>query len=466
MDNLMRPYRRRHRLLTLWDGFLTGLLFSLAPALLTSVTGFTPWYSLLFVLSLGGGFLFISVRSRELYRRIERLTGLQGEISTLADYYKREEPNPYLPLLYERVRKRLSQYPAEGCFPANPGKRLVKTIFLSAVLWALLILPGLIGTGEADLNEVVRNSAVSLQEASEQDSRFTPLAEHLRELEKELLGEDEFPEAMKELEDLSKELTEQIRELERNSLTRLFEERGETRAEQMERLSMGDMSLPETRELIMDLLSDPSVDEETRKSIRQSFQDYSEAAEDESSSSREEQQKLAEELMSNLDPERMELVRELKDVLNDLESLTHAPEDAPENPESAGDDEISQADRESRRTGGGGADSLEPEPGSRGAPTTAAGSKPGKAGGEGSVFEPWEGDSPEVRLPEGEIRERRKQGVLRLEGSESLNLERISPQSPEGERVKEEEISIQAIPEEKRPLVRDYFTSIGSEPEN
>jgi len=376
LKKIIRPYRKRQLLRALWDGVNTGLLFALAPAVLAAFRGFTPWYSLVFLICLAGGILAKMRRNLEIYRRIDGLTGSNGELVTLSDIIQKDEPNPYLPLLFERARTRLRGNPAARCVPVYSGKRLVKTIVLLLAFWALLMLPGLIGPAEPDFYEILKESSLRLEEAAKEDSSFTPLSERLEELEEELSAEDGLEEEMKQLEELSGELTEQIRELERNSLARLFEERGKSRADAMERLSRGEMTLPETRELIMDLLSDPSVDGGTGKSIRQSFQDYSEAAEGDQNPSRQRQEKLAEDLMNKLDPEGTGLSRELKDVLAALESLAQEPDEKPGEkpgqPESAQRPEESQAGRESRRTEEGSGDSSGPQAGDSGIATTAA----------------------------------------------------------------------------------------------
>ncbi len=453
LESLLRPYRRRLRLLAVWDGLLSGLLFSLMPALLSVFIGINVWIYSLFIFCLAGG-LFKHLRGLELTRSIDEVTLSGGEVITLAGYLDKGDSGPFIPLLLERVRVRLVKKPVTRCLPVNFRRRLGRSLGLLVVLGALIFLPQVTGAKQPAPYEIVRNSASRLAKVSEKDPSFTPMAERLDELQQKLSDDPLQEKEAEVLAELSTELTGQIREIERNSLNRFFEERGTRAADSLESLSRGDLSLPETRELIMDLLESSSIDGNKGKSIRQSYQDFTDPSDG---------PRLAEDLMDDLDPGSAELVSELKDVLHDLESLTGETGGSGEDAETAGTPEDERGGRESRRTGDEGGESAPSGEAGGEAAMTAAGSSPGAAD-EAADFEPWEGESPEARLPEGEIRQTKKQGILRLEGDEDFNLERISPDYNAGERVAEEEIPVMTIPENNTRLVRDYFTSIGAEP--
>lgn len=449
------PYWQRARLVRWLFLVRLFLALSLPAALINGITGFEGSSPFLFFTAPVAAFLIsLFLPRQDPLLLLDKASEAEGEIITWAEASGDLLNGPYSEILSVRVSRRLENYPPQKVFPL-PRFFTPSLMVLALMLSGALFLPGFIlgqtGRTQERLDLLSRRFA----EAAENDPRFTPLAEKFEEWEKENPPEKGSPPEKSDWEELARELTEQIRELERNRLSELFEDQGEKKAEGLDKLSRGEMDPGEIRNFILDLMSDPGLDDGVSDSLSRSYRDYSEDPREEPQRQRD----LARNLMDRVDPENRENRRELRNLAEELADLSGEPDLADE---VSGEKEEFQEERESRRSGGAPGGEGTSEEDKTGEATTAAGSRADPKNPAAFDFTPYQGDSPEVQLPEGPILEQGDRGIIRLEGEERIRLERTAAAEDTSGPLLEEATGQKEIPLRYRELVRDYFTTIGT----
>jgi hypothetical protein len=449
------PYLRRARLVRQLNFMRLVLLLSLPAALINGITGFEgPVPLLFFVAPVTALLISFLLPAPEPVKRLDRACCAEGEIITWTEFAGEPQKGPYGEILTARVNRRLEKNSPVKVFPLP--RFFISSLFILALLLSFsLLFPGFFTARRNLIQDKLDQLDRRFAEAAENDPRFTPLAEKFKEMEKEYFPQKESSPGNKDWEELSKDLTEQIRELERNRLSELFEDQGEKKAQGLAELSRGEMEPGEIRNFILELMSDPGLDGDVSDSLARSYRDYSE----DSGEEQQRQKELARNLMDQVDPENRENRRELHNLAEELGALAEGP--GPEE-ESSGEGEEFREERESRQIGGSSGTEGPSRAEETGEATTAAGSRADPGDTAGSDFNPHQGERPEVQLPEGPVLERGDRGIIRLEGEEKIKLERTSSAEETGAPLLEEATGQEEIPPRFRDLVRDYFITIGT----
>lgn len=455
---LMR-YRKRAGFIRGLQLFRWGLVFSLPAALINGISGFTRPAPFLFLTVPAGVILFYLLsRPPDFLARLDSCSGSGGQIITWTELSADDGENPYLPLLEARVNRLLREHPPPRVFP--PPRRFVPSLgVILLLLGSFLFVPGIIRQDLESSSNAGEYISRRLAEVAERDPRFTPLAEKLQEMAEEDPQEQRPVPGNRDWEELSRELTEQVRELERNRLAGLFEEEGQEKAVKLLEMARGEMNPDDIREFILELMGDPGVGDESRRSLPLDYQDYSRDTRGEE----DRQSDLARNLMDRLDPENRESRRELQNLAEEMAELAGSGEAEKTGEEENLTPEETSGEREARRNGGSGEGPDDPQEGLPGETTTAAGSRKGSDITGGTDFQPYQGENPQVQLPEGPVLDQGDRGIVRLEGEEKLSLNRGYAGTANDTPVREEAASSQPVPSRYQDLVREYFTVLGTE---
>lgn len=282
---------------------------------------------------------------------------------------------------------------------------------------------------------------------------FSTQIDQMQELEKELELEKERTQAIEEsIENLRNEITKQLSSLRRDSLSSLIEEKkiDPQMGFNLNRLLKEEVELDESREFIMDLLSDDSISSNQKSYIQKSYEDYS------SNPDTAETSKLGEDIIDSFSSELRDKSEAMQDAVDSLDNALeklNSPKDTDMLTDGSGGspglDNMQDNNVDSL-------DGLDPE-------ERASSFSPGKEKNQSGFtdgFEPLEDTEVKAYFPEGQIIINSDTGIVRMKADDELYLERIVSiydSSPFEEGI----IRDYNIPENMQNYVKDYFLKIG-----
>ena len=453
----------------LWSVFLIlaypASLLSLIPALLR-ILKLYPLHPFLGLVAYPVSVLLAFVismkkaRGRDPIYTLDRDLDLKQRLLTLKELEASgKNTSPFHDFIFRDTRKILEKRDLKDLYPLKKGKHLIlsTTIILSSLLLSaasLLVSPQKTPPSAASL---LVEGGKTLAARSSTNTETALLAQRMQQL-----GED-FPnltqeEAKEELTNLQEEVTRQIRELKRNSLSSLFEEKriDEKTRDALSRMMDEELTGEQVQELILDLLSSSNAGEDRREALQKSFEKFKETGESG-------QSELAEEVLSELDREGSGA----EEILRDTEKLLR---DTAKNMGMGGNERVAEEESsegsgdasEPSTTGGGiGRSDLDSGEGETGGPSDLPGRESAPKSEEKRDFTPSPEEGLKAQLPEGIVREEQDQGYLRVLPEESFQLKREDPPIYEYSRQKEGVIREVKIPVDLRNLVKDYFAQLG-----
>ena len=449
----LSPYKKRRRLITLFDIIVVLSFISVIPALLSGLTGFRiahiPVYIAAAVLS---SLIVVLKQDRDDVLWLDNLTECGGALITYADLCEKEPDNPYLPLMEERLDLVFSAKPPQLCLPSDYVRKAAKAFAGIILVLLALFIPGIKASGENDPAVIMRDAASELSRAADKEPELTRLTDKLSSLAREHEEQKPLDEEEKEsIGEIAEELKSRIKDLERNSLSELFENNADEFADRYDSLASGEMDLPESREFILDLLSNVERGSPGEQKMMDAFKDFSEKTKDRKKPEPEDQNKLAERLLEAADPEAAELKDSIGRAVEALEKLKDS--------ESAAAPGNFQGTSGEKAAGEAASDAVK-----NGEKAEAAGNMPASETAGPSPFVPYEGESPRVKLPEGVNIAKGDRGIIRLEGEEKFSLERIQTGAASGEEelsLLEEATRAEGLPDDYNEIIKNYFISIG-----
>jgi len=310
-------------------------------------------------------------------------------------------------------------------------------------------------TGAVLAFEDIQDAAKYLAVREDLKETFSAEINRMRELEKELEeGNERSGEIEDSIENLKNEIANQISALRRDSLSSLIEEKKITPDLGLNLYKLLDegLTLEDSRELVLDLLSDESITKKQRNYIQKSYEDYS------SNSETENPKKLGEDIIDSLSPELNEKVEAMEDAVSFLDNALEKLQDSSESDVLA-DGGTPAAPSESSKQQGQNGDSIDQMDMDKNTYLRGSGKDKNKSNKQDD-FIPHDNPELKAQFPEGQIIIEGNTGILRLQADEELQLERIAgiyDSTPFEEGV----IRDYDIPETMKNFVKEYFLTIG-----
>lgn len=390
---------------------------------------------------------------------LDREMGLKERLVTFYDYTKREKTdNPFYNLLRTDTIRKVKEAPVKKLYPLKKGKPLAAALSLIMLFFALSSAAiAYQGRTQPDSPEEVLliEAGRRLTLRARDSEEISSLARKIEQLGKDMdMLTDK--QAEEETQVLREEVARQIRDLQRNSITSLLEEKKIDRkaAEALNSLLQEELTLDEIKELALNLFASETLSGEQKKAMQKSFEKFDEAPKPGG------QSELAENIMEGLSPEESGGVSALKEA---EEALKKAAERLRgkrnrENQEESGTG--GPPSEESAGRGGNG-EELESGGGDETGPAALPGKEEASREESPAPFNPLTEEREQARLPEGTIGSDPERGVLRVNPDENFSLPGERAVVPDYETQRESVIRQNLIPEPLREIVKEYFAQLG-----
>ena len=403
---------------------------------------------------------------------IDRDLALKQALPTVLELARAEEgtENPFFLLLCRETARRMKDADPKTLYPFTRGRsftRAAATFLLClAVGGAASFVPDprvkLTGIPGAILSEEGKRLAARADTDGEE---LAALGEQLLKLGEEMEGgRIDVLQAQEMIAELSDEVSKQIRDLKRNQVSSLLEEKRITPDQErmLSRMFDEELTPEEVRDLVLELALSPENRPGDREAMQKSFEEFMRNQQEGS------QSLLADDLMDNLTDgpsEEKTGLESARRALDQASAELSEGEDLGQGKATAGSHGEREDAGEGSAEGGGFGKTLDDatEPG--GAQASASG-PPGKEEapeGARGTFTPYEEEQPRADLPEGIVRDETKKGFLRVEPDEDFSLSTEGAREGEYGRVKEKPILMTEMPDSLRNIIQDYFAALGEE---
>ena len=465
LESYLFLFLKKKKLYYIWKTITKVLLYSSIVSIVSVIPVLSyllPWWTCFSILLLPPSFVFIFILLRpvniikfcadldEALFKDQSLVVLH-ELMLSGDY-----KNIYYNILKNRVFETVSRIEPKSIYPLPFDKTVIITftVIIFAVLVSLYFyidrpLPDYKLAAD-HLQQAARRLAVR----EDPEETFSTAIDKMNQLEEKLDEKKESSyEIEKAIEDLTREITEQLLSLRRDTLTSLIEEKtiDSERGDNLNRLLEDKLSIDESREFVIDLLTDDSLSENQRSYIQKSYEEYSSDSDSPDSS------ELAEDIIDSFAPETGEIAEAAEEA---KQSLTEALEKlrSPDGIDMESGDDKSESGLAGQQ-GAGTGDGHELD--QNGNSASASGGSDENISSGGDDFTLSELNGIQASLPEGELIIDSDKGILRLEGDEELRLERIEGVF-DSTAFDEGLIRNYEIPVDMRVLVKKYFILIGN----
>ena len=209
--------------------------------------------------------------------------------------------NPYFPVICRETAGKLRSADAKSRYPLERGKPFVRAM----VLLLLFLGAGTVSLLTADPRTrltaipgaILSEAGKRLAAREEESGNLSVLGEELERLGEEMEGgRIDVLQAREKIEELSEEVSRQIKDLKRNDLSSMLEEKRITpdQAEMLSRMLDEELTPDEVRELVLELTSEGETGLRDREAMQKSFEDFMDNPQEGS------QSLLAEDLMDRL----------------------------------------------------------------------------------------------------------------------------------------------------------------------
>jgi hypothetical protein len=441
----------------LFCSFLFSIVFSLLALL-----GYLHWYLGLVVLLFPLIILILSILFKQV-NLLEFTQELDQDISakqTLSVFYEmivsKNTDNMYYNILKDRIFLTFSQVKPESVYNISLDTKSKLALFtiIPALLFSIYAFTNRIPLEYELATLDVQEAAVQLAVREDLEEMFSTEIDRLHQLEENMNEEKENTPLIEDsINNLTMEITKQLSALRRDSLTALIEEKkiDPSHGLNLDKLMDNKFTPDESRDFILDLLSDENISKNQRSSIQKSYEDFVSDPENKNTES------LAEDLLDSFDPKTGEKAEALENAVSSLKDALDKLNSSQEK-ENENNMASSQSGRKSQQQGPG-IDGMEDSDSDNGASNPTAGTEDNKSDNQDS-FNPLESSGIEAHLPEGQIIIDSDKGILRMEADEELILERsksIYNTTPFEEGI----IRGYDIPDNMKKIVKEYFTLIG-----
>jgi hypothetical protein len=465
IESYITKFLWSNKLSTAWNfsipAYYISFVLSIFLTLLSLFVVFPWWLGLIILPCLPIlTYLFILFRPVKLFEFTSKLDDDLSANQTLIVLYemilKGNTENLYYNILKDRIFNTFKTITPKSIYKTRISRKFLTAASLVSLAFMFSIYAGFFHLPEKYelVSDNIAEAAKLIAVREDLEEKFSTEIDRMYQLKDKLDNDKESSKVIEEtLGDLHREITEQLSSLRRESLSSLIEEKkiNPELGKNLNKLLEEKMSLDDSREFILDLLSDDSISPNQRSYIQKSYEDFSTNQEDGKSSD------LAEALIDELDQDisdKTDAIEGAIDSINEaLEQLKSMPKTDIEKAEANGQTgNVAAYDKENRDV----RDGIDTD-------NNSSSISPGSEKNTANMtddFKPFETNDIQAHLPEGQIIIDGDTGILRLESDEELQLERIEGIYTTAS-FEEGIIRNYAIPENMKYLVKEYFTILG-----